>query len=320
MLKKWFRKGHLILLMFLNIGLLSLGTPAANAQELNCKVTILHDKITGNGVDPQVYTSMQRSITEFMNSRKWTNDDYATTEKIECNILINLTSNNVNGDPAGFAGTLSIQSVRPVYNASYTSTMVNYVDKDFIFKYTEFNPLNFDDNRVAGSEPMTGNLTATLAFYTYVLLALDYDSFSPNGGTALLKKAQNVVNDAPEGKGINGWKARENNRNRYWLADQLLSIRFQDVRSFWYTMHREGLDSMSVKPMESRMRILTGIRKLYNVNRENPSSILMQFIFNAKSDEFLRILAMTPKAERAQYITLLTALDVANSAKYNALR
>ncbi len=309
MLKKW-----------LSACLLILCALEGKSQELSCKVTIMHDKITGTGVDPQVYTGMQRSITEFMNSRKWTGDDFNTTEKVECNILINLTGNNVNGDPAGFAGTLSIQSVRPVYNASYTSTLVNYIDKDFIFKYTEFNPLNFDDNRVAGSEALTANLTATLAYYAYILLAMDYDSFSPSGGTALLKKAQNVVNNAPDSKGINGWKAMENNRNRYWLVDQLLNTRFQDVRSFWYTMHREGLDSMSVKPVESRQRILTGVRKLYNVNRENPSSILMQFIFNAKSDEILRILAMTPKVDRAQYITLLTALDVANSAKYNALR
>ena len=289
----------------------------ANAQELNCKVTILHDKITGTGVDPQVYVGMQRAITDFMNSRKWTTDEFATTEKIECNILLNLTSNNVNGDPAGFAATLNIQSVRPVYNASYTSTMVNYVDKDLIFKYSEFNPLNFDDNRVSGSDAMTSNLTATLAYYAYIMLALDYDSFSPNGGTALLKKAQNIVNNAPDSKGINGWKATEG-RNRYWIVDQLLNTRFQDVRNYWYTMHREGLDSMSVKPNEARTRILTNIKKLYVVNRENPSSILMQFIFNAKGDEMLRLLSMAPKAERQQYITLLTALDVANSAKYNA--
>lgn len=309
MLKKWLSTGIICLLCLV-----------AKSQEFNCKVTILHDKITSTGVDPQVYTSMQRSITEFMNGRRWTSDDYSTAEKIECNILINLTNTNVNGDLAGFGGTLSIQSVRPIYNASYTSTLVNYVDKDFIFKYTEFNPLTFDDNRVAGSEAMSSNLTATLAFYAYIMLALDYDSFSPSGGTALLKKAQNVVINAPDSKGINGWKAMENNRNRYWLVDQLLNTRFQDVRTFWYTMHREGLDSMAMKPDNARMRILANVKKLYNVNKENPSSILMQFVFNAKSDEFLRLLGMTPKQDRAQYITLLTSLDVPNSAKYNALR
>ena len=307
MLKRW-----------LSVCMICLCCMVSHAQEFSCKVTIMHDKITG--IDNAVYTGMQRAITEFMNGRRWTSDDFSPSEKIECNILINLTSNNVNGDPAGFAATLNMQSVRPVYNASYTTTMVNYVDKDLIFKYSEFNPLNFDDNRVSGIDALTGNLTATLAYYAYLMLALDYDSFSPNGGTALMKKAQNIVNNAPEGKGINGWKAMESNRNRYWIVDQMLNTRFQDVRTYWYTMHREGLDSMSVKPENARGRILTNIRKLYNVNKENPSSVLMQFIFNAKSDEFVRILGMAPKAERAQYITLLTALDVANSAKYNALR
>jgi hypothetical protein len=293
---------------------------SVNAQELNCKVTIMHDKITGTGVAPQVYTAMQRGITEFMNTRRWTTDDFSTAEKIECNILINLTSSNVNGDPGGFGGTLSIQSVRPVYNASYTSTMVNYIDKDFVFKFTEFNPLTFEDNSASGADGFSGNLTATLAYYAYIMLALDYDSFAPNGGTALFKKAQNIVNNAPDFHGASGWTARENNRNRYWLVDQFLNTRFQDVRTYWYTMHREGLDSMSAKPTEARTRILANIRKLYNVNKENPSSILMQFIFNAKSSEFISILGMSPKSERPQYITLLSAIDVANSARYNALR
>lgn len=292
----------------------------ANAQELNCKVTILHDKIAANGVDPQLYTGMQQAITEFMNSRRWTTDEFASTERIECNIFINLISNNVNGDPNGFSGTFSIQASRPVYNAAYTSRIVNFIDKNFSFKYSQFNPLNFDDNRVNGIDAMTSNLTAILAYYAYIVIAMDYDSFSPLGGTNLLKRAQNIVNNAPDGKGVSGWMAKENNTNRYWLIDQMLNQRFQDIRNFWYTMHREGLDSMTQKPNESRMRILANIKKLYAVNRDNPSSIFMLFLFNAKSDEILHLIELTPRAERQQYITLLTTLDVANSAKYNAMK
>lgn len=289
-----------------------------SAQELNCKVTITHDKISG--VDNEVFTSMQKAITEFMNTRKWTNDEFQTSEKLDCTIFINLLSNKVNGDNDAYSATLSVQASRPVYNSGYTSALVNYMDRDVAFKFTQFNTLQFDDGRVNGIDAVVSNLTAILAYYAYIIIALDYDSFSPEGGTAYLKKAQNIVNNAPEDKSISGWKAVESTRNRYWLADQLLNSRFDDVRSFWYTMHREGLDSMYTKPIDSRNRILAGLRKLYNVNRENPSSMLLQFVFAAKSEEFVHLLAQAPKNERGQYITLLTALDVPNSSKYSSLK
>ena len=292
---------------------------AATAQELNCKVTVQHDKITG--VAAETFTAMERAITEFMNGHKWTTDDFGTTEKIDCTIFINLTSNKVNGDPDAYSGTLSIQSSRPVYNSGYTSALVNFVDRDVVFKYTQYGALTFDDNRVSGTDAMMSNLTALLGYYAYIVIGMDYDSYSLDGGTNYFKKAQNVVNNAPEqGKSIPGWKAVEGTRNRYWLADQLLNTRFHDVRAFWYTMHRESLDSMYTKPNDARMRILTGLKKLYNVNRENPSSMLMQFVFAAKSEEFIHLLGSTPKPERGQYITLLNSLDVANATKYNNLK
>ena len=302
----------------LSIILLCAGVHTGWAQEFNCKITLMHDKITG--VDPSVFNNMQKSLNEFMNSHKWTNDDFAPSEKIDCNILINLTSNNLNGDVDAYGATISIQATRPVYNSTYTSTLINYVDKDVAFHFNQFNQLNFDDNQVSGTDPMTANLTAIIAYYAYLTLALDYDSFSPEGGTPFLKKALNIVNNAPEGKAITGWKAVESTHNRYWITDQLLNSRFGDVRSFWYTMHREGLDSMYAKPTESRTRILVNLKKLYNVNKENPSSILIQFIFNAKGEEFLHLLAQAPRQERPEYITLLTAMDVPNAAKYNNLK
>lgn len=292
---------------------------AATAQELNCKVTVQHDKITG--VANETFTAMERAIIEFMNGHKWTTDDFGTTEKIDCTIFINLTGNKINGDPDVYTGTLSIQSSRPVYNSGYTSALVNFVDRDVVFKYTQYGALTFDDNRVSGTDGLQSNLTALLGYYAYIVIGMDYDSYSLDGGTNYFKKAQNVVNNAPEqGKSISGWKAVEGTRNRYWLADQLLNTRFHDVRAFWYTMHREGLDSMYTKPNESRNRILVGLKKLYNVNRENPSSMLMQFIFAAKSEEIIHLLGSTPKNERGQYITLLNSLDVANAAKYNNLK
>ena len=301
------------------LGVFLFFTTATTAQELNCKVTVMHDKITG--VDQQVFNSMQKSLNEFMNSQKWTTDEFAPVEKIDVNIMFNLTANNVGGDVDAYSGTMSIQATRPVYNASYNSTLVNYVDKDIQFKYTQFNPLHFDDNQGSGTDPLSSNLTAILAYYSYLVIGLDYDSFAPEGGSNELKKAQNVVNNSPEsGKSISGWKPVENTRNRYWLIDQLLNTRFADVRSTWYSLHREGLDSMYTKPTEARSRILNGLKKLSQVNKENPSSILIQFLFNAKSDEYLHILAMAPKTERGPYIILLNSMDVPNAAKYNSMK
>ena len=233
---------------------------ASGGQEFNCKVTLMHDKISQN-IDPQFFATFQKALNEFMNSHRWSTDEFSNAEKIECNILFNLTANNVNGDPDAYTGTMNLQATRPVYNSSYTTTLVNYVDRDITFHFSQFNTLNFDDNQVAGTDPLTGNLTAILAYYSYLILGLDYDSFSPEGGTPFFKKALNVVNNAPEGKGVTGWKAIENTRNRYWIIDQMLNTRFSDVRGYWYQMHREGLDSMYYKPEDSRNRILVNLKK-----------------------------------------------------------
>lgn len=286
------------------------------AQELNCKVKVMADKI--QGVDKELFASMQRNITEFMNTRKWTTDQFQNNERIECNILINVTSRL---DNDAYEGTINIQAVRPVYNSGYNSPLINYIDKDFKFRYNQYTPLQFDDNRVSGSEPLAANLTATLAYYAYLTLGLDYDSFSPNGGTDFLKKAQNVVNNAPEqGKTIVGWKAVDGNKNRYWIIDQLLNPRFKDMRGIWYNMHRQGFDNMYTKPEESRRLILESLPKIVQVNRENPSSILIQFFFNAKCDEFASLVSQEEGGERTKYIGMLQQVDVPNIQKYNSIK
>lgn len=303
--------------VFIVVLLLSLGF-AMQAQELNCKVSINSEKM--QGVAPEVFTAMQRAVSEFMNNRKWSNDEFATNERIDCQVQITLTANKVNGDPDIYSATMNVQSSRPVFNSGYVTTMFNTMDRDVAFKFNQFSPLQFDDNRVSGTEPIASNLSAILAYYAYIIVGLDYDSFSPNGGTPYFKKAQNVVNNAPDQKAVAGWKAVEGTRNRYWLVDQLLNTRFQDLRTYWYTMHRESLDSMFNKPDVARNRILGGLRKVYQVNRENPTSMLMQVFFAAKSEELLHMVSNTPKSERGPYIALLATMDVPNATKYNNLK
>jgi len=291
---------------------------SSSAQELNCKVTIQHMRI--QNVDAQVFRTMERTIAEFLNNRKWTGDDWQAEERITLNVMMNLTEKTDPNDDV-YKATLNISASRPVYNTAYSSPIINYVDRDFIFRYSQFNPLVFDDNRVAGSDPLTANLPAVLAFYVYTTLGLDYESFAPSGGTVYFKRAQNVVNNAPEqGAIIPGWRAVEGNRNRYWIIDQMLNPRFAALRTYWYAMHREGLDNMYAQPDSARRKILGGLPALAQMNRENPASVLVQFFFAAKSDEFMRILAQSPREERSQYIPLLMAMDVPNSRRYESLK
>lgn len=290
---------------------------SASAQELNCKVKILHEKIAG--VDPQVFTGMERAVTEFINNRKWTTDDFGAQERIDCNMLLNITEHS-DKDPDLYTATLSIQATRPVYNSSYTSPTINTIDKDLVFHYSQFNTLTFDDNRITGPDALASNLSAVLAYYSYLILALDYDSYSPNGGTALYKRAQNVVNNAPEDAGIKGWKAFEDKRNRYWIIDQLLSPRYAMYRTIWYSYHREGLDIMYNKPSEGRNKVLVALNVLQTILRDNQQSTLVQAFFNAKSDEVTRIVMQGVREERGQYLTLLSQVDANNAQKYLSLK
>ncbi len=304
----------------IHIVLLLCFTFSVNAQELNCTVKVMSDGIRGQGADKEVFTNMQRAITEFMNSRKWTDDQFNPNERIECNILLNV-SGQLQGVQNGFSATLTIQASRPVYNTSYKTQIIKYVDKDVQFAYNQFSPLQFNDNRVVGNNPYTSNLTAVLAYYTYLAIGLDYESFEAKGGQEFFKKAQNIVNNAPEqGKSISGWKAVEGNFNRYWIVDQLLNPRFQALRSVWYSIHREALDNMYKEPEESRKVFLNSINSLSQLQRENPNTILLQFFFNAKSDEFASVLAQIPEENRGLYITMLSQIDVPNAQKYNSLR
>lgn len=290
------------------------------AQELNCTVKVMADGIQGQGQDKEVFRSMQQAIADFMNTRKWTEDQFAPQEKINCNILINVTQ-TLPGVQNGFSATMTIQSSRPVYNSSYTTQMVKHVDKDVQFSYNQFQPLEFNDNRVVGNNAYVSNLPAVLAYYAYLVIAFDYESFSPKGGQDFFKKAQNIVNNAPEqGKTISGWKAVEGNHNRYWIVDQVLNPRFQALRSVWYSMHRDALDNMYKEPAESQKTILNSINTLSQLQKENPGSILMQFFFNAKSDEFASVIAQQPESNRELYIAMISQLDVPNVQKYNSLR
>src|SRR5690348_8310800 len=264
------------------------------AQELNAHVTVLSDKI--RGVDPSVFRNLQKAVQDLLNNTRWSDRNYNAAERIDCNFLLDLQAKvgqNI------YAGTLTIQSMRPVYNSSYVSTVLNFKDKDFAFKYEPFDQLVFNDTRISGNDPMESNLTAILAYYAYIILGLGRDTFSPNGGNALYKKAQNIVSNAPaNSRNISGWKAFEGTRNRYWLVENLLNPRYKNFHEVLYQYYRKGLDEMYSHMDQGRQEVMSCLNLLNALYADNPRTLILQLFFEAKSEELQGIFSMAPGQQK----------------------
>src|SRR5437764_6948729 len=223
-----------------------------NAQELQARIAIVSNKVSTQ-VDKKVFQTLQTALTNFVNNRKWTGDVFQPQEKIKCTFLITIdeyVGNNV------FKSTLTVQAARPVYNTSYESPIINFQDPDFQFKYVEFQPIEFNENRIQGSDAMTANITAVLAYYVNLILGMDYDSFSPRGGDPYFQKVQYIVNNAPESGAITGWKAFDGLRNRFKLIEGLVDSRFALVHDAIYSYYRTGLDQFYENEVNGRTGIL----------------------------------------------------------------
>lgn len=289
--------------------LLAIANPL-KAQELNCQVQLNHQQI--QGTNTQVFQTLQAAIYEFMNNRTWTDHAYNNDERIECSIMINLTEQIGSNR---FVGTISVQSRRPVYNTAYNTVLLNYQEKkgDFRFEYIENEPLEFNENT------HTSNLTSVLAFYAYIILGLDYDTFSEEGGTSYFQKAQKIVTNA-QSTSEPGWKPYESLKNRYWLAEDLLNDVYNPIRRCLYRYHRLGLDRMSDKLEAGRAEIAESLRLLQRVHRAKPSSFLMNLFFTAKSDEIVNIFSgSNSPMEKTKVANALKEIDVANSNKYDKI-
>jgi hypothetical protein len=275
-----------------------------NAQELNCQVQVLSQQIAGS--DKSAFVALQTAIYEFMNNRKWTNESFKLEERIDCSILINLTD-RIGTDE--YKGTFQIQSRRPIFKTSYNSVLINFNDQDFQFKYIENQPLEYNENT------FTGNLTAVLAYYAYLVIGLDYDSYALNGGTPYLQKALAISNNAQDAAEP-GWKAFESNKNRYWLINNLLDASFVPLRECYYNYHRKGLDVMVDNKEGGRTAISESIENLKKVHGIKPLSFNMQVFFNAKSDEVINIFSGAFTDEKAKIVNTLNEIDPTNANKY----
>jgi hypothetical protein len=279
-----------------------------NAQELNCTVKVLSPAI--QGTERSVFETLETAVKEFMNNTRWTNDNYKQDEKIECNITINVTK-RISVDE--FEANIIVQSRRPVYKSSYNTNLINYQDNDFTFKYTPFQPFEFNENT------FINNLTSTLGYYAFIFIGLDYDTFSPEGGTPYYQKAQTIVNNAQNAPD-KGWKAFEGSKNRYWLAENLANANFKGVRSCLYNYHRMGLDMMTNDVELARKNIADALEGLLKVHNMQMGSFLMQVFFLAKADEVVNIFSIATPELKSKLVPVLNTIDPGNVTKYEKLR
>ncbi len=285
---------------------------SVTAQELQVKISINTSRL-GTPADKKAFQTLQGALTNFLNNRKWTNNTVQPNEKIMCSFLLNVSEALGGGN---YRAALTVQAARPVYNTSYESPLINFIDESLIFHYVEFQQVDFNENRVAGSDPLTSNLSATLAYYVYVILGLDFDSFSLRGGDPYFQKAQAIVNNAPEGRDISGWKAFDGLRNRYWLMENLTNNRYALVHDAIYSYYRLGLDNMYENESEARTAILNTLNLLNTLNNDIPNTMIVQFFFLGKAAEISRIFKKATPEEKQRAREILLKVDIANSNMY----
>jgi hypothetical protein len=282
---------------------------AVQAQELNCQVQVVSPQIQGTS-ERRIFDNLQKAIFEFMNNTKWTNDVFGPDERINCSFFINVTEKLSNDE---YKATLQIQSTRTAFKSSFNSVMLNHNDPNFQFKYIEFQAFDFTINQ------HTTNLTSVLAYYAYVILALDYDSFSLNGGTPYWQKAQTIVanaQNAPE----RGWRSQEDTKNRYWLVENMLQPLFAPMRACIYKYHRLGFDIMYNDVAAGRATVLEALQGLEAIHAQRPLSFPMQIFFNAKSDEVVKLFSQGMTDEKGKIVPLLQKIDPGNGIKYQRIQ
>jgi hypothetical protein len=280
----------------------------AEAQDLNARVQILSPQIQNTNNKP--IEALQQAMSEFLNNRKWSVNELKPQERIDCNIVFNLKEWD---GSSNYKGEAQIISSRPVFGTSYNTTLLSVTDKNFEFTYTEGQPLDFSDQN------FQNNLSSILAFYAYVIVGLDADSFSKMGGTDYFAKAQTVLNNAQNAP-FGGWKAFENLRNRYWIAENLQNKTFVPLREVLYSYHRQGLDLMSDDINKGRKNIASAIEKLTELDKQKQGSILNNIFFSAKADEIIDIFKKSDPLERTKVYNVMVEVDPANASKYEELK
>ncbi len=286
--------------------LASVSLIASYAQEFNVTVQVTSPKV--EGTEKKIFETLQQELYDFVNNRKWTNFQYKPEERIEGTMLITIDSRS--GED--FKGKMNIALRRPVFKSSYNTALLNYIDKDIEFKYVEFQPLDYTDNA------FTSNLTSVVAYYLYVFLGIDGDSFAKNGGTPFFERAQNIVNMGQNAR-EKGWKAFESQKNRYWLVENYTNPTYSSIREAMYRYHRLGLDQMSDDVETGRASVNESLELLKKANRERPGLFILQLFLEAKRDEIINIYSQASPMDKTKAVNTLKEIDPSNSSRYQKI-
>lgn len=276
------------------------------AQEFNVTVQVTSPMVEGS--EKKIFETLQQELYDFVNNTQWTNFSYKPEERIEGTILI--TVDQRSGED--FKGKMNLALRRPVYKASYNSPLFNYLDRDFDFTYVEFQPMEYSDN------VYTSNLTSAIAFYLYIYLGLDGDSFARMGGAPYYAKAQNIVNLGQNAR-EKGWKAFESQKNRYWLIENLTNPAYSSIREAMYRYHRHGLDIMADDVEAGRAGVNESLELLRKANRERPGLFILQLFLEAKRDELINIYSQASPMDKTKAVNVLKEIDPANANRYQKI-
>lgn len=279
----------------------------ASAQELNCTVTVNADQV--GGTNQQVFKTLQKSLTDFINKNDWTGQGVKTNERINCSMFINVSSFASNS----FTATIQVSASRPVYNSTYSSPILNTNDKEFTFEYTEFQNLTFNPT------VFESNLISVVTYYCFLIIGMDADTFAPEGGTPYLETAQEVANIA-QSSGYKGWSASDGNSNRYFLINDMLSSTYAPFRAAMYQYHYEGMDNMYKDLKGSKEKIKAAIAKLSEVHSVRPNSLMSRVFFDAKADEIVSVFSGGPKVSITELVDTLNRISPLNAAKWAGIK
>ena len=279
-----------------------------NSQELNCTVTVNSSQITGS--NKQVFKTLEKSISDFINQTKWTDTSYESPEKIQCSLQLNITEKS---SSKNFKGTIQIHVSRPIYNSTYQSPLLNYQDTDVAFTYEEFQTLVFNESTYES------NLTSLLSFYAYLIIGIDSDSFVLNGGNTYYKTAEKIIATAAQG-GYKGWNSLDKNQSRYKIIEELLNDSYQNYRSLLYNYHLKGLDTMYKDPKKAKETIQKAIISLRSIYAKKPSSNLLRIFLETKFDEIESIFKSGPMTNTADLREMLQIVYPLNSKNWQNIK
>jgi len=292
------------------IFILFIGALSTTAQELNCRVVVNAQQI--QTTERNIFSDMETSFTQFLNNRKWTDDEFSSEERINCNIILTLDPNESTPSSGRWGASVQILSSRPVYNASYETVVFNFADRDWQFEYVQSQPLQFNENS------FTSNITSLLAYYAYTIIGMDYDSFSELGGTRYFQIANQIVSNA-QNSNYSGWSQFNSVRNRYWLSENLIGSNFEPLRKAVYEYHLKGLDVFMDDPEAARNSILNGLKLIQTANKSRPRSILTISFLDAKAEELSQIFKEGNPTQKRESYEILSKLDPSKSDTFKKI-